>query len=799
MKKLILPAFLFASWMAFLQTDLPVKGKNFLPALGRFLSPFHGIWQNVTANPISFNIQGHTREGVKILFDERDVPHIYASNLADAMLAQGYLHAANRFFSMDLSSRSAAGRLSELFGTRTIEIDRKQRERGFEWSAIEKASHWESYPENKQIMDAYIDGIHLYTRSLSYKNWPLEYKVLSKPPVEWTAVHSALTLTNMAIALCLREDDLAYTHAQNQLSAEEFAFLFPDHNPLESPIVPRGTIWNFNPVYPGKGPSVISNGHLHPPLNDSRHEDLNGSNNWAVSGGKTKNGAPILANDPHLGLTLPNIWYEVEIHTPEMSVHGVSLPGLPLVVIGFNEDIAWGSTNSGQDVLDWYQITWQDSSRRQYLLGDQYTSSSLRPEVIQIRGQPSVIDTIRYTHWGPVSKSGPHKDMAMKWIGHQKATSNDVEYLQKINKARNLAEYRDAVAAFQYPAQNKVFASREGDIAISVAGVIPVRPSGLGERIADGSNPDLDWLGYIPIEHALHSINPERGYVSSANQAPAAPDYPYPQLGRRVFEDFRGRVVNQVLDSLNDITPRDMMALQDNSFNLHAAEVLPLMLDMIQQQNCLKEEDRPVFNRIRQWNFEYHRDSVAPVFFDLWYKNFEALVWDELDTLGIMYPEEWRLTEIVRDHADHSFFDIQDTRDAKETAADIACLSFSKMITQYHALPSLQQSSWGAYKQSVIPHLARFPLFGSDVLHTSGGRHIVNAMSKSHGPSWRMIVELSTPVKAWVNYPGGQSGHPASPHYRDMLEHYFEGAYYEVILRKDPASWSPLRQIHLTP
>ena len=156
------------------------------------------------------------------------------------------------------------------------------------------------------------------------------------------------------------------------------------------------------------------------------------------------------------GLTLPNIWYEMEIHTPEMSVHGVSLPGLPFIIIGFNENIAWGSTNSGQDVLDWYQISWQDSSRHQYKLDGKYVDATLRPEVIKVRGANAIVDTIRYTHWGPVTHTDEHKDMAMKWIGHQKANINDIDYLKKINKAANVADYREAVSAFQYPAQNKI-------------------------------------------------------------------------------------------------------------------------------------------------------------------------------------------------------------------------------------------------------------------------------------------------------------------------------------------------------
>lgn len=797
MKKLILPAILFSGWMALMGTDLPVKG-SFLPALGRFLNPFQGVWQNVNPDLHSYDLKGIVNADVKILFDERDIPHIYADNLADALFAQGYVHAANRLFSMDISTRSAAGNLSEIIGKRTLAIDRRQRERGFEWSSKQKAKSWENDESVKALFDAYINGVNAYVNSLEYKDWPLEYKILSHDPVTWSTTHSALMLTNMAISLCLGEDDLEYSTAHAKLSPEDYAFLFPDHNSKESPVIPSEKTWDFVAV-PQHATSNNNPSGLEGSDKDSRKNDLNGSNNWAVTGSKTANGFPILANDPHLSLTLPNIWYEMEIHIPEMNVHGVSLPGLPLIVIGFNDHIAWGSTNSGQDVLDWYQITWKDSTHHEYKLDGKYVRATLRPEVIKVRGQSNVVDTIRYTHWGPVTHMDEHHDMAMKWIGHQKTPVNEVEYLIKINKAKDVNEYRDAIAAFQYPAQNKVFASTQGDIAISVAGLMPLRPAGLGETVTNGELTSNDWQQFIPFEHAPFIINPARGFVSSANQAPADESYPYPLLGKRFFEDYRSRVVNMVLDSTKALTVEAMKQLQQNNYDLHAAELLPLLLDAVNQGSCLNDEEKKWFHEISDWNYECHRDSLSPILFNMWYSEFEKMTWDELENDSVMLPEEWRFTEIVRDFPDHKYFDQLITRDKKETMKDIACASFIAMVKAYKNLTDDNAKDWGHYKHSSIPHLARFPNFGVDFINASGGKHIVNAMSKTQGPSWRMIVELSEPPKAWVNYPGGQSGDPASPHFKDMLEGYFDGKYYEVSIRNDPSSWTPAKQINISP
>lgn len=796
MKKIILPSFFLAVWLIVLSVDIPV-GNNFVPAPGRFLDPFEGIWKSVRADLSSKTIKGHATGAIRILLDERDVPHIYAHNLEDALYAQGYLHAANRLFSMELSTRAAAGRLSELVGSRALAHDHQQREAGFEWSAIQKAKYWETDPRNKSLLDAYTRGINDYIASLDYKDWPVEYKILSHKPATWTTTHTALMATNMAIILSMSESDLINTTARSKLTKEEFDYLYPAHNPLESPVIPDDKKWEFKPVIISTD-TFLDLPDMEGKSEDDKEKDLNGSNNWALAPRKTANGFALLANDPHLNLTLPNIWYELEIHTPEMSVHGASIPGLPFVVIGFNEFIAWGTTNSGQDVLDWYRITWKDSSRQEYLLDGKYEKAQLREERIKVRGIGEIVDTVRYTYWGPVISRGEHTDMAMRWIGHVRSAINDVAYLEKINQARNVSDYREAIRAFQYPAQNKVFASVEGDIAISVAGTMPLRPPGDQGFILDGDTRKNDWQGFIPFEHAPFVINPAKGFVSSANQAPVGRSYPYPVAGSRIFEDYRGRVLNSILDTMANATVDDMKQLQQNNFNLHAAELLPLLLNEVEKDSCFASDKNKYLHTLRSWQFEQHRDSVAPVLFELWHSAFEAMMFDELDSLGVMYPEDWRIIELVRDHDQHTYFDLISTPQV-ETLRDIACASYSEMVKTYESLDSNLVNNWGSYKQTEIPHLARLKPFGVSQLHTSGAKHIVNAMGKSHGPSWRMIVEMSKPPKAFVNYPGGQSGNPSSPHYTDMLDRYFEGHYYEVRLHPDPDDWTPARKILIQP
>lgn len=792
-----LPAVLFAAWMAFIGVDIPA-GAAILPAPGKFFHPLQGIWQSVRVTPPAGGRQESVTGETRILFDERDVPHIYAPTLRDAVYAQGWLHAANRLFQMDLATRATAGRLSEWLGPRTLEIDKQRREMGMEWLAQQKVAAWKKSTTVGTLIDAYTDGVNAYINGLSYRDFPVEYKILSQVPAAWSAEKSALAGLSMAISLCIGEDDADLTRARARLSDETFAFLYPDRNPAESPVIPNGTAWNFQALaLPLQGP-------FHPADPGGRTSRLakrngNGSNNWAISPSRSATGHALLANDPHLNQTLPSIWYEMEIHTPEVHVHGVSIPGIPLIIIGFNERVAWGTTNSGQDVLDWYQIAWQDSTRRKYRLDGQYQDALLRPEVIAIRGRPSVTDTVRYTQFGPVASFGEHKDLAMKWIPWAMSAENEVEFLYRIDQAGNVEDYRDALGRFPFPAQNKVFASVTGDIALSVSGAFPLRNNTQGEYIRRGDTSAEDWSAFIPFAQNPHTINPPQGYVSSANQAPAPADYPYPAFGRFSFEDWRGRRLNRLLDTLNKATVEDMMALQQDNYDLKAAELLPLLLRGLETSGCSTLAREPLAEQLSRWNYEFDRDSVSPIAFDLWYRLFEALLYDELDSLGLIRPEEWRTVAILRDHPDHVIFDRLATPAAKEGAADIICASFLQMRDSLAALPAERIQNWGAFKATTLPHLARFPGFGQQGLHTSGGDHILNAQKKSHGPSWRMIVELADPPRAWVNYPGGQSGHPASPHYADFVPSFFEGSYFPVSLRPDPGAWTATREIRMFP
>ncbi|MEO1714221.1 MAG: penicillin acylase family protein, partial [Bacteroidota bacterium] len=462
-----------------LNRPLPV-GERSLPALGPLLSPFTGFWQNgAFASDMedgSLEIPGLLSE-VTVAYDDRLVPHIYADNLQDVYFTQGYVEAKHRLWQMDMVARSTGGRLAEVLGPSILERDQLQRRKGLRWAAENMIKEWETHTYEMEMLEAYINGINAYISSLSPSEYPLEYKILGFAPEPWTVLKSALVSKSMALTLCAREDDIQSTNTIDLLGLEQYDYLFPHHNQRQRPIIPQDSPWNTgyadSLVLPADIPASYGlQGSL--PFEPLEYPDENiGSNNWAVSGARTASGAPILCNDPHLNLTLPSIWHEAHLHTPDCNVYGVSLLGIPAIIIGFNQDIAWGITNSGHDVSDWYQIEWADAEKTMYKFAGENRPVEYLMDTFYVKGQAPVIQETPLTHLGPVvyqDESEQSGAMVLRWIAHPQPDDFDLKTFIKLNRAKNYDEYRAALSHFNNPAQNFVFASREGDIAISVGG-----------------------------------------------------------------------------------------------------------------------------------------------------------------------------------------------------------------------------------------------------------------------------------------------------------------------------------------
>jgi penicillin G amidase len=771
-----------------------IGGKQ-TPRFGYFLAPSTGFWQNAeakTPNLSSSLSNDKLAAPVKIMYDDRLVPHIFAENLKDAYFAQGYATASLRLWQMEFQTHVAAGRLSELIGNTTpqvIDMDLQMRRSGLPRAAAQSAELWKKDPEMYAALQSYADGVNAYISSLSPAEYPLEYKLLDYAPEPWTIYKSALLLKFMARDLTSRDEDFHTTNAYKLLGEATYNKLYPEYFPEQSPIIQDST-WAFTLTQPSLKrdtlrPALIGSNDIIYNYNYPQPDKGLGSNNWAVAPSKTAGKKAILCNDPHLRLSLPSIWFEIQIVTPEFNTYGASLPGSPGVISGFNQDVAWGVTNVSHDVRDWYIIKWKDASRQEYLLDSSYQKATHILDTLHIRGGAIRIDTIIYTHWGPVAHSQNGVDIALRWTAH--TPSMEPLTFIGLNKAKNYDDYRKAIAHFSCPAQNIVFAANNGDIAITAQGKLPIRKYQQGKFIQDGSSSKNAWSEYIPQEQLPHEYNPAKGFVGSCNQHTTNPTYPYYYFG--YFEEHRGRYLNQKLANMTNIKVEDMMRLQNDDYSLRGRDYLPLMLKFLRRGGLTKEE-LEVLARVEKWNFVYDKNEVAPVIFNRWFDVLTATIFDEIDLVNaqnkleaenkIYYPEEWTLLNLLKRDSLNPVFDIVATTDSVENIYATVTESFRRTCAKLGNINDIP--NWRNTKSTNIMHLARIDPFSYKNVDVGGDGSALNAMTPTNGPSWRMVVELGG--KAYGVYPGGQSGNVGSPFYNSMLEKWTKGEYYELHVMK---------------
>lgn len=762
------------------------------PAFGSFLSPQHGFWQNAEPRNYNFNenYQLPDLKGeVKVYFDERLVPHIYADNQLDAIFVQGFLHARFRLWQMEFQTHAAAGRIAEIVGDIALNYDREQRRLGMVYAAENMLKVMEADPMTKSLCDAYTAGVNAYISHLTPEKLPIEYKLLGYQPEKWNNLKIALFVKAMTKTLAGNVDDLPFTAARSVFSDEQIKLLFPSVPDSLDPIIPKGTPFGqpgIVPVKPATADSLYLGAVTDLQLTeiDKPHPD-NGSNNWVVSGSKTQSGAPILCNDPHLELSLPAIWYEMQMSGPDINVYGTSFPGIPGIVIGFNDSIAWGVTNSQRDVRDYYEIRFKDESKKQYWFNGEWRDAQLRVETIQVRGKKPFYDTVAYTVFGPVmydqdfmSDATKGKNLAVRWKGHD--PSNEALAFYLLNHAHNYNDYLEAIKHFKTPAQNFIFAAKTGDIAIWQQGEFPARWDRQGLYVMPGFDSSYMWQGYIPQEENPHSVNPSRGFLSSANQRPVDASYPYFIPGG--YDLYRGITINRALAAMNQITVDDMKALFSNNHNHFAATAKPLLMAHL-NVNELPGSAKRYFEVFRQWNLENGYDERGATIFHHWIDTLEQMVWDDeignLKSLGF-YPAERTLIELLLRDTAFTFVDNKNTPE-RETLTHVVTAAFLKAVPAFEELEKEGKLAWGKYKNTTVYHLLKtLKPFARSGLPIGGGKHIVNATQHSHGPSWRMLVHLTDTTEAWVVYPGGQSGNPGSRFYDQFVDTWAAGKFYRV-------------------
>ncbi|MES3017383.1 MAG: penicillin acylase family protein [Bacteroidota bacterium] len=776
-----------------------------IPPLGKFLDPFRGFWTNAESKKLiaekEFKIEG-LRGAVEIKFDERMVPHIFAESNYDLYFAQGYVTAKDRLWQMDFQTRFASGRLSEVVGPKAIELDRYQRRMGMTYGAENMVKVMMNDPEIKETMEAYADGINAYIHSLKPGEYPVEFKLLNYVPEEWTPLNSALLLKLMSATLAGGSNEFYMTNILNKYGPEITKDLFPDYPFREDPIIPEGSKWDFTPGAVPPPPELLNDRKTSYQIKTRELEEGIGSNNWAISGAKTASGYPLLANDPHLDITLPSIWYQVQTVSPDVNAYGVSIPGAPGVIIGFNQTIAWGVTNVGADVLDWYNIKFKDGSKKEYWYNGKWNPVKIRVETIEVKGGNTVVDSVFYTHHGPIVYTTEQRPdnfskinniptgHALRWVAHD--GSNDVKTFYKLNRAKNYTDYRQALTYYSAPAQNFVFASVENDIAITPNGYFPSKWKGQGKFLMDGSDPANDWHGRIPAEQNPTVKNPPRNFVSSANQSLTDQTYPY-YINWEFAAYERAHRINKRLTVMTKANVDSLINLQNDNYSILAENILPTLVQLVDTEK-LNATEREGYNIVSKWEKFFDADEIGASIFELWHKSLAKEIWD--DDLGdpknpMRYPSRDRNVQLLLNEPDSHWFD--DVRTSKkETRADAvnAAFKFTMDSLQRKYGPIDEDWHWGNVKHTNVPHLAKVAGFGSKFLKNGGSKTSVNAMSESNGPSWRMVVALGKDVKAYGVFPGGESGNPGSPYYDNMINTWSDGKLNELLYLKSKSQQS---------
>jgi penicillin G amidase len=734
-----------------------------LPPLGPFLDPANGIWSvAMHAEPPTFMIVKRVTaldSSVRVYYDRRGVPHIFARTALDAYRAMGYVVARDRLFQLDIQTRAANGTLTELVGPAALPLDRETRALGLPRAAERTLAALDTNGVAYRAVRAYAEGINAYLDHMDHGDLPFEYHLLGRRPARWQPINSIHLLNRMSLTLAHNDDEREHAAFAAAVGDSAASALAPAHSPLQEPIVPASNEprWLSRHLTP---PGAPDTGMVVASSTEERSDDI-GSNNWAVSPRRTKAGYALLAGDPHLDLTLPSIWYEMHVVVPgERDVYGVTIPGSPTIVIGFNRDLAWTLTNTGADVLDEYAEAVDDSTRpTRYRVDGAWRPIEQRIEVYHDgEGRTLAVDTMRYTHRGPLRQVG-RRWISTRWTALE--PSDAISAFDRAGRAHSAEELLKGFEDFTVPAQNVLVADRSGTIAIRSNGRFPIRPGDReGNVIFDGSTSASDWTGDRPISQYPAAINPAQGFLASANQEPFDLATFSGYFGVSWPPPWRAMRIDGALRADSAMTPDAMRRLQTDPGSARADYFVPFFLKAAAGSDGAR--------LLGQWDRRYTRDNQRAVLFEAAMRELARRAWHRLEGER---PEETVLAELLADSTS-AWWDVP--RDRVLRASLDAALD---TVMHRYGPPDAGGWRWDAVRTANIYHLLQIPGLSRLGIQTPGGPSTISPLETRgiHGPSWRMVVQLGPTVKAWAIYPGGQSGNPVSHRYADRIEKWAAG------------------------
>lgn len=763
---------------------------------------------------------------VQVYRDQLGVPHIFAENDEDLMFGVGYVHAQDRLWQMELSRRAGEGRLSEAFGPRTLDFDKMFRTIGFKRLAqrLERNLH----PDSRRLLAAYARGVNSFISTHKGK-LPVEFDMLSITPEPWTIEDCLIIVRleawelNMSWWIDLTLADLVDRFGEQR--AKEIFPTYPENGPVILP-PPAGKKYPFAPT-------------------SIREVDLAyrkffgiegmgfGSNSWAVDGVKSITGKPILANDPHLTLTAPSRWYEIHVSGGGFDVAGVSIPGVPGVVIGRNRHIAWGLTNGMIDDADFYIEEMDSLHPNQYFFDGQWHDLKVWEEEIPVRGRSPDTLTIRETHRGPIVsdihsyplfeyemyKTEREKNfpLTFRWTGFE--MSDEARAILLLNKAKNWKEFQEALCEFIVPGQNFVYADDLGNIGYWLAARVPIRKRQKLATLSPGWTNEYNWTGFIPFEKLPHVYNPSEHWIATANNKIVDDSYPY-YLTNLWEPPSRIIRIEELLGGKEPVSVEDFESMQKDVVSPHAREFVPYILHAFEiddssrvyrpegsrttDQGAIPSNDevKTALTYLRNWDYAFCKEDVATSIFNVFfvkflYNTYHDEMHDELfNNYLLLANVPYRVTsKLLRDSTSLWFDDVRTPE--REMRDDIIRKSFLDAITELRTQlgGELKTWQWGKLHQVTFEHLfgripgmsrvfniGPYPTGGAGTTINSGEYNLTRPYKQLVGSSMRQIADLSDSTSLLIIITSGESGQPLHRHYNDQAQMWLNGEYHHLIM-----------------
>jgi penicillin G amidase len=759
---------------------------------------------------------------VEIIRDEWGVPHVYATHEADLFFAQGFVHAQDRLFQMDLNRRIGLGRLAEITGPLGVPFDKFARYLGWpRAAAVQVAGGDES---THAVIDAYSAGVNAF---IATQPLPAEFKVLAYRPEPWDALATSAWGTVLAWGLsCNWETELLRAWLLDELGPERALAMTPVYRPGYVTTLPdeqvgrrlaEGLLRAFQ--------ETVTHGSIGTPLFGQGI----GSNNWVVAGSRTANGRPHLANDPHLPPVFPTIWYANHLSGGDYHVTGFTLPGVPGVIIGHNEHCAWGVTNAFPDVQDIYIERFDPDDPARYQVDGNWETAEVREETIKVRGLKNIILKTRTTRHGPVFSdmlTGEHSDLSYSWTLFQ--AGSHIQSVLATNRATDWATFREGLRHWSFPSQNVVYADTQGIIAYMMPGLVPRRRQGDGLSPVPGWKRDFEWDGFIPFDELPCYVNPPEGYLATANNCMAGDSYPYLLTGEWL-PDYRVCRIRELLGQKDKLTLGDHRRIQNDSVSSIAERFLAVALPTVGEAPVVDFELQDALRHLSDWDYSMTVDSIPASLYFGWLVKFtraavaQAVGEERAATLlakgeqigfpfmpfyEIGYELALRWLEASATHRgnDHPVGDnnpavngalpdwIGDVRPlllpALRRTLDVLQKEFGRDPLQW---------AWGSLHRIEFEHeMTRLPgigrLWKPVSIPAPGDGYTINQSDLTpHFPpgpsniiaSCRLIIDVGAWDECLAALPGGQSGHPSSPHYQDRIAEWRAGRYFPLLFSRE--------------